>query len=179
VSDAHGSMLAAAFVAALILVPPSVTAQRPPDFSGEWVLVSATASGGGRGGTDRPDAHRENQISSNTVSGAAFNCGRQCTIVQKGQTLTIDGASLASRDKRAPAVTLQMDGHQASVVDSFSPGRQILAAAQWVGDKLKITSPTSYLTTTQFVSLEATQLVVVTSADIEGDQPVTFRYNKK
>jgi len=35
------------------------------------------------------------------------------------------------------------------------------------------------LTFTQFVFVDATQLVVVTSVDVDGDQPATFRYKKK
>ena len=76
-------------------------------------------------------------------------------------------------------MTLQLDGRQRSVVDSFNPAREIPATAQWVGDKLKITSPSNRITTTQRISLEASQLVVVTSVNIEGDEPVTLRYKRK
>jgi len=93
--------------------------------------------------------------------------------------LTVDKAHLASHPTPAPAVTLHLDGRQTSVVDSFSPRREIPVTAKWNGDKLEITSSTGLHTITQLVSIEATQLVVVTSVNIEADQPVTFKYKKK
>ena len=172
--------LLARIAAVMALVPLLAAAQHPPDLSGDWVLISATSSGGGgRGGTGRPEARGGHQVATNTASGAAFNCGRACTIVCKGQTLRIDAAYLGSNDKPAPPVILRLDGRQGAVVDSFNPGREIPATAQWVGDRLKITSPSNRITRTQLVSLEASQLVVVTSVNIEGDEPVTFRYKRK
>jgi hypothetical protein len=130
-----------------------------------------------------PEARSEHPVLANTVSGAPFNCGRECTIVHKGQTLRIDRAYLASSSTPAPAVTLQLDGRETSVVDSFSPNRELPATAQWNGDQLKITSSIDCFrgacTITQLVSIEATQLVVVTSSNTDGNQPVTFRYKKK
>ena len=144
------------------------------------MLVLATSlGGGGRGGTGRPEAGGEHQVATNTASGAAFNCGRGCTIVHKGQTLRIDGAFLGSNDKLAPPVILRLDSRQGAVIDSFNPGREIPVTAQWVGDAPKITSPSNRITRTQLLSLEASQLVVVTSANVEGDEPVTFRYKRK
>lgn len=173
--------IAASLVAVAVFVPLSGAAQRRPDLSGHWVLVTATSPADrttGRSGT--PQASGEVHTTSNTVSGAAFNCGSECTIVQKGQMLTVDeGAHLASRPTPAPAVTLHLDGRQMSVVDSFNPRREIAVTAKWNGDKLEITSSTGLHTITQLVSIEATQLVVVTSVNIEADQPVTFKYKKK
>ena len=81
----------ATITAVTALVPLLAAAQRPPDFSGDWVLVSATSSGGGgRGAAGETDTRGDHRVTSNTVSGAAFNCGRGCTIVHKGQTLRID-----------------------------------------------------------------------------------------
>jgi hypothetical protein len=171
--------IVASLVAVAVLVPLSGAAQRPPDLSGDWVLVTATTPAArtiGRSGT--PQASGEVHTT-NTVSGAAFNCGSECTIVQKGQMLTVDKAHLASHPTPAPAVTLHLDGRQTSVVDSFSPRREIPVTAKWNGDKLEITSSTGLHTITQLVSIEATQLVVVTSVNIEADQPVTFKYKKK
>jgi len=164
----------ATLIALLVFVPDRGAAQRPPDLSGDWVLVSATSSGGRlRGGAEVPTARGEQRISANTVSGAPFNCGRQCTIIHKGRTLTVDRAYLASNATPAPTVMLQLDGRQRSVVDSFSPSREIPATAQWAGDRLKITSstPTSLRGELTFV--------VVTSVNIDGDAPVTFKYKKK
>jgi hypothetical protein len=178
-SESLRSILAG-IAALMAFVPLLAAAQRPPDLSGDWALVSATSSGaGGRGAAGETDTRGDHRVTSNTVSGAAFNCGRGCTIVHKGQTLRIDGAYLGSNDKPAPPVTLLLDGRQRSVVDSFNPGREIPATGQWVGDRLKITSPSSRMTTTQLVSLEASQLIVVTSVNMEGAEPVTLRYKRK
>ncbi|MBZ5499623.1 MAG: hypothetical protein LAP85_24760 [Acidobacteriia bacterium] len=182
--------IVASLVAVAVLVPLSGAAQRPPDLSGHWVLVTATAFAGGRG-TGRPgtpQASGEVHTTSTTVSGAAFNCGTECTIVQKGQMLTVDKAHLASRPTPAPAVTLHLDGRQTSVIDSFAatfkggptnPRREIPVTAKWNGDTLEITSSTGLHTFTQLLSIEEKQLVVVTLIDIESAPPVTFKYKKK
>ena len=170
-------------VAVSVLVPKSGVAQRRPDLSGNWVLAKATSAGGGRTKekSGSPKASGEVPTTSTTVSGAAFNCGSECTIIQKGQTLTVDKGYLASMPTPAPAVTLQLDGHQASVIDSFNPNprRPIPVTAKWNSDKLEIISSTGAHTITQLVSIEGAQLVVVTSSNFEGAQPVTFRYKKK
>jgi len=171
----------AGLMAASVLVPQSGAAQRRPDLSGNWVLVKATSAGGGRAKekSGTPKASDEVYTTTTVVSGAAFNCGSECTILQKGQTLTVDKAHLASTPTPAPAVTLHLDGRQMSVVDSFSPSREIPVMAKWNGDKLEITTSTGSHAYTQLISLEGTQLVVVTSSNFGADQPVTFRYKKK
>ena len=168
-----------------LLSPLPAAGQRPPDLSGDWVLVSATSTGAGRGhsANDARETDGEHRITSDTVSGAPFNCGRRCTIVHKGQVLTLDHALLAGRPTIAPAVSLQLDGRQRSVVDSFSPRRTIPARAEWVGDRLKITSSITTsleggLTLTQFVFIQAGQLVVVTADDVVVG-PITFRYRRQ
>jgi len=169
--------LRASLVGLLALVPLSSAAQRPPNVTGNWVLVSATTSGaGGRGEASNAG---ERPITSNTASGAAFNCGRECSIVLEGQTLTIDKALLAANQTAAPAVTLRLDGRQTPVVDSFNAGRQVPAAAKWNGDKLEILSSTGSSAYTQLLSIEAAQLVVVTSVNREGSAPVMLKYRRK
>jgi hypothetical protein len=116
---------------------------------------------------------------SNAVSGAGFNCGRECTIVHKGQTLTIAKALLGWDATPVPAVRLQLDGRQISVADPFTPNRQIPVTAKWNGDKLDITSSAGSYSVTQSVSITAGQLVVVTSVNRPAAQPVTFKYKKK
>jgi hypothetical protein len=168
----------ASVVGALVLAPLSGSAQRQPDLSGNWVLVSATTSGPLRGSDSASAAQpgTERQIQSHTISGAPFNCGRQCTIVHKGQTLTIEQALLGSNTTPAPAVTLRIDGRPMSVVDSFNPQLQIPLTAQWNGDTVEIATPDGRFA--HAVSIEATQLVVVTTVNIGDAQPVTFRYSK-
>jgi hypothetical protein len=93
--------------------------------------------------------------------------------------LTVDNAYLAESTTPAPAVTLRLDGHQTSVVDSFNPHREIPATALWHGQQLRITSSTDKYTTTQVISVEATQLVVVTSSNSDPQRRVVLRYKKK
>lgn len=148
-----------------------LAAQNRPNLSGDWVLVSATATGV-RGG----DEGVEVRISSNTASGAAFNCGRGCSLVQKGARLTIDKALLGSDTDPAPSVTLPLDGRETSVVDSFNPGRQILVKAGWNEEKLEITTGRNAYT--QVVYIEGADLVVLTSSGTAGGR-VKFRYRRK
>jgi hypothetical protein len=174
-----GRVLASA-ASLLLLTPASGAAQRAPNLSGDWVLVSATTSGARSNeptGASPPGG--QTPTSTTTVSGAVFNCGRECTIVHKGGTLTVDKALLGSNTAAAPAVVLPFNGRQISVVDSFSPNREIPATAKWTGNKLTITSSPGSHTVTQVLALEATRLVVVTSVGRPGAQPVTFTYKKK
>ena len=79
-------MLRASLVAVLVIVPLASAAQPSTNFSGDWVLVSATVSGTrGRGEAETSKASGERRTMGNTASGAAFNCGRECTIVLKGR----------------------------------------------------------------------------------------------
>jgi hypothetical protein len=157
--------------------------ERRPDLSGRWILVEALVSGSTRGSEETSAPRR---TSSNTISGAAFNCGRECTIAQKGPTLTIQDAELADypgkdKSRPPPPVTLQMDGDQRSVVDSFSPNRELPVTAKWQGNKLEITSGTGSLVQTQLLSREGKQLVVVNVSQVNGERrsEVTFKYRKK
>lgn len=163
----------------LVLTPLQGAAQRPPDFSGDWVLASATTTGGRATAQSGKSEAGPTPIRSNAVSGAPLNCGRECRIVHKGQMLTIEKAFLASRQTSAPAVVLQIDGRQRSVVDAFSPSREIPVTAKWNGAKLEVSGSTGAHTITQSVSVEGTELVVITSVNIDSASPVTFRYKKK
>lgn len=168
----------ASLVGVVALVPLSGLAQNRPNFSGDWVLVSATTSGASRGEATPSPAAGERPTQSNTASGAAFNCGRECSIVHKGATLAIDKALLASRTEAALAVTVQLDGRERPVPDSFNPGREIPAMATWSGGTLVITSKTGSITMTQRLSLVAAQLVVVTD-DSVSESRVTYKYKKE
>ena len=175
-------------VVGLVLLPISGLAQRQPNLSGHWELVEALATGPGRDGTasDKP-----RPTTSTTISGAPFNCGRGCTIVQKGQTLTIDNAQLAGGPKEKgqtpPAVTLHLDGRQAKVVDSFNwqAARELPVTARWDGSTVRIESVDhgtfATLTWTQLLSLEDGHLVVLTTSTRNGESRwgTTFRYRKR
>jgi hypothetical protein len=173
-------------VAASVLVP-AVTSAQKPDFSGDWVLVESLATGstrtsaGGGGGSGV-------RSSSNTISGAAFNCGRACTITQKGQTLTISNAQLADyagkdKSRPTPSLTLRLDGREAEVVDTFNPDSKIVATTKWDGNKIQIDSgrPPSTIRRTQILSIEGAQLVVDSVAYIQGERrpELTLKYKRK
>jgi hypothetical protein len=180
VEDTMSPRMRTSLAGVLILIPLTGVAQNRQNFSGEWVLVSATTTAPTRGGETQAAGDRtERPTRSNTASGAAFNCGRECSIVHKGSILTIDKAFLAANTTTAAPVTLRVDGNQTTVNDSFAPGREIPTRAAWNGDKLEITSSTGTRTITQRLSIEAAQLVVVTSLDTDAIPPVTFRYKKK
>ncbi len=175
-------------VSALVLLSVTGAAQSRPNFSGSWVLVQALRSGPSRGESQPAPAVVSAKI--DTISGAAFNCGRQCTITHKGQTLTVDSAQLREvpgQDKsfRAPVVTLDLDGRQATVIDSsdpIPPYRTIPVIAKWQGTSLQVESDlrSDPLFTTQSLSLEGTQLVVVSVRFLNGQRhsEVTLRYAK-
>ena len=166
------------------LAAPLSAQTRRPDFSGKWVWVESRVSGGGRSGEAPADGTRS---SVHTSSGAAFNCGRECTIAQKGATLTIDNAQLADYkgkdpSERTPPVTFRIDGREAEVVDSFNPSARLTASAKWDGNKVQIASRSgaSSISRTQLLSLEDGNLVVVHIATVSGEPVrVTMKYRKK
>ena len=169
-------------VASFVIGSTAGSAQSRPNLSGAWVLVEALMSGGGRNAPEGGSAGPR-RTSSTTTSGAVFNCGTECTITQKGQTLTIENAQLADypgkdKSKPTPTVTLHLDGRKAEVVDSFSPSRQIPVSARWDGNKLSITSSEPGVGFTQTLSVEGGQLVVVTESARHGGQTI-FKYKKK
>jgi hypothetical protein len=174
---------------ALALMPTQAEAQRRPDLTGQWELVEALATGPGRDGTV---SEKPRPTTSTTISGAPFNCGRGCTIVQKGQTLTIANAELADipgRDKTRPTplMAFHVNGQQMKVVDSYNwdPPRELPVTARWDGSKVRIESVDhgtfATLRWTQLLSLEDGHLVVVTTSSRDGESRwgTTFRYRKK
>jgi len=178
--------IAIGVVSAGAVLPMSAEAQRRPDFSGHWILVDGQVSGAARD-SSKPAADQRPTITT-TISGSPFNCGRECTITQKGQTLTIADARLADypgRDKSqpTPAVTIDVDGRTTRVVDSFSPSRQLPVSARWDGDRLRIESqpPESAVARIQVLSLKPGVMVVVSSTTINGEahDQTTFTYRRK
>jgi hypothetical protein len=161
-------------VVVLVLLPISGLAQRQPNLSGHWELVEALATGTGRDGTvsDKP-----RPTTSTTISGAAFNCGRACTITHKGQTLTIANARLAD-SVEAPDVVLRLDGQQANVINSFGAPGELSTTAGWKGENLEIVTGDRVAVWKQVLSLERTELVVVSAHEGYGIETI-FRYRKK
>jgi hypothetical protein len=177
----------ATVVCASVLVPSSGEAQRRPDLSGTWVLVEALATGPGRDTPEGSASAAPRRITATTGFGA-FRCGRECTIIHKGQTFTIKDAELpdyTGKDKSqpTPAVTLRLDGRPREVQDSFAPSRQLPVTAHWDGNKVRIESRTadSVIASTQWLSLDDGQLVVVIATTLNGVArgEATFKYRKK
>ena len=174
----------AALISASLVASLAAQAPRTPNFSGTWVWVESRLNSAGRSG-ETPAGGARSPV--HTSSGAAFNCGRECTIAQKGATLTIDNAQLADYkgkdpSERTPSVTFRIDGREAEVVDSFNPSRKLSATAKWDGNKLQIATGrgSSSFPRTQILSLEEGNLVVVHIATVSGEPVrVTMKYRKK
>lgn len=145
-----------------------------PDLTGEWTLTTATSNrvrGGGSG---------EQPVRQYVMDYLAFNCGRECRIVHKGSTLTVENAQLKDgATAPSPTVTIVTDGRSHTVVDSFTQGNTIEAVARWQDGKLVITNVVGRMLMTQTVSLEQNQLVVVRLGVNDPDSKWTLRYTKK
>ena len=148
-------------------------------MSGDWVLESATSTGGRSASGTQPPAGTH-AIMSTTISGAAaFNCGRQCRILQKLQTLTIDEAILEENARPAVPVRLVSNGVQTPVNDSFNPGGMIPVTTKWNRDELEIVSSTGSHAYTQRLTMHDGRLVVVTSINRDDEPPVTYTYKRR
>jgi len=157
-----------------VLTAPAAPGVAQPDFSGEWTLTTATSNrvrGGGSG---------EQPVRQYVMDYLAFNCGRECRIVHKGSTLTVENAQLKDgATAPSPTVTIVTDGRSHTVVDSFTQGNTIEAVARWQDGKLVITNVVGRMLMTQTVSLEQNQLVVVRLGVNDPDSKWTLRYTKK
>ena len=169
-------MVRASAVVALVgvLVAPAAPGVAQVDLSGEWTLTTATSNrvrGGGSG---------EQPVRQYVMDFHAFNCGRECRIVHKGSTLTVERAQLKDgATAPSPTVVIVIDGKSHTVVDSFTQGNTIETVARWQDGKLVITSMAGPMLMTQTVSLEQNQLVVVRSGLTDPDSKWTLRYTKK
>lgn len=179
-----GRRIGAVSVLGTVLLSTSGLAQRKPDFSGQWELTEALVTGASRDGTTSDKPRR---TTSTTISGAPVNCGRGCTISQKGQTLTIDHALLGgdAKDKQPPPVTFSLDGRERNVVDTFNPSRELPVTARWDGVKVRVetTERGAFATIqwTQVLSIEDGHLVVVSTStrDRETRWGTMFKYRRK
>ncbi len=167
-------------VDAILALVALLTASAAPqvaqiNLSGEWKLASATANRTRNGGSG------EQPVKQYVMDAHAFNCGRECRIVHKGSTLTVENARLKDgATAPSPTVTIVIDGRSHTVVDSVTPGHTIETSARWEDGKLRITSMLPVgIPITQTVSLEQNQLVVVKSYATDPDAKFTLRYTKK
>jgi hypothetical protein len=180
--------IAAVLMSGAVLAPHGESSPQPPDLSGHWVLVEALVEGTTRSSSAPATTTGTGgaPTSLNTVSGAAFNCGRECTITQTGGTLTVAEAQLADyagkdRTRQTPLVALPLDGREHTVIDSFNPHLELSVVAGWRDDTLHIDSRRARTAKRQIVSLDGARLVVVSIAYLNGVQrsAVTFRYEKR
>jgi hypothetical protein len=135
------------------MAQPGLSAQRPPDLSGTWVYAGAEASATRNGGGKGPARIIE-------VSGAAFNCGIECTIAQEGQTLTISRTPGEDGAKRPPAVL--------QIATGDGPNQPVGPAgtlAKWEGEQLVVTRSMGVLSIRQAITIERGQLVVASLVD--------------
>jgi hypothetical protein len=157
----------------------ALAAQDRPDFSGTWTLVlekeKTGPAGVGRGGGGRDG--RAPMVRSE-VSGAAVNCGTECTIVQTAKTLTISGLP-SGRGGKLPDVVLNLDGTTSTITQSINPPATYAATAAWDGGKLVVSRTLGRMKITQTISLEVGKLVVFSTFDVEGSDPVRLTYTKK
>ena len=158
----------------LVLAPLSAAPPQVPNFSGHWVLATATATGGGwTSGGAVAYATVERPTTRHTTIGAAFNCGRECTIGHEGETLSIQNAILAGRAEPAPTVMLQLSGRRTlPVLGQFVP-----VTAAWNAERLDIVTESAPRGYSQSLSFAGTQLVVMTS-DVHVTSRLTLKYNK-
>lgn len=156
----------------LLLTSQGLSAQRKPDFSGTWVYVAAEAAVTRNGG--------KGPVRVIEVSGAAFNCGVQCTIVQNAQTFSVSPAALENGVKR-PDVVLNIAGGESTVTQSLQPLVQYPANAEWNGDQLVVTRSMGVLSIRQTIALEKNQLIVTSLIMTGGpdDAPVRQTYARK
>jgi len=131
------------------------TGQSTPDFSGTWTFLEVT--GGSTRGASTPGKQR-----SPNISGAAFNCGNECTITQKDGKLSISRPAPEQGVKPADVV-LPIDG----------------ATAKWDGQKLIITRTLGPTSVTQTLSLDNGKLSILAVFAPEGLASTTTTYQKK
>jgi hypothetical protein len=162
-------------IAAVVGILSALAVQRgtPPDLSGEWKLTSAT--------TNRTRDGRTGEQPTRTIlaEGQAFNCGRQCRILNKNSTLTVENALLKTgATGPSPTVNIVIDGRPHMVVDSINLGNTIETVCHWKDGTLVITSTLFGRPVNQTISIEGNQLVVVKSF-ATSDTKVTLRYTRE
>lgn len=162
-------------LAAVALLSLAGQAQRSLNLSGKWELVEALMTGPGRDGSTSDEPRPTRSV---TVSGAAFNCGRGCTITHKGQTLTIAHADPPGTDRDAvPIVTFQLDDREHKVTDSFNHSIELPVVARLQDGGIEVETR-MWGAMKQRLTTEKNELVVVTTRE-GGEWSTILRYRKK
>jgi hypothetical protein len=121
-------------------------AQKPPDFSGTWVLQSggSPSSGVRPGTTGRPTDGRTEPSGARgadrslSLRGLAFDCGAECTIRQTPRAITITRLNVP-KGLQPPRVVLTLDGKVSwneDVLRVGEPPVKFAALARWDGATL-------------------------------------------
>lgn len=135
----------------LLSAASPVAAQQRPDFSGTWVLAESNADETGE------------------IGGAVVSCGRDCTIVQSPEALTVSRVAPADGKGLADSV-VYLDGR------AMKGG----VSAVWDGTGLVLTRAlTPTYRVTQTLSLTNGKLVVVVSIGENKVGPFRLVYNKR
>jgi hypothetical protein len=146
----------------------AVEARPQPDFSGTWTLVKAPGLNGGTVERGRRGGAGSGSIVTNVASGAAFNCGGSCTVVQDAAVLAVAGAT-TYQGQPLPGARIALDGSSAPQTTT-----------RWDGDRLVIERLIAdRLRATQTLSIQDGRLIVVTRFAAPNDMPVTFEYAKQ
>jgi hypothetical protein len=153
--------------------------QKPPDFSGTWVLESGggQATGVRPGTTDRP-ADRPTDASnarggdrSLSLRNAPFDCGGECIIRQTARAITITRLD-APKGLQAPPVVLTLDGKPSLNEDVQRVGEppvKFAALARWDGATLVAVrsldpkDPEGHFQTIRSLALEDGRLIITTT----------------
>lgn len=155
--------------AALFSLSLTVTDQKKPDFSGDWILVVAPGLGGGTATSTRPNLTNKPNVATSYASGAPFNCGTECTVNHTTNRLQLSRAA-HKPVAQAEEVAFSLDG----VTNRDG------TTAKWDASTLVLQRPISgSLSATQSISLERERLKVVTSFNMPGFPSVTLEYERR
>jgi hypothetical protein len=148
--------------AGLLLSGQRVAARQRPSFSGTWTFLEAQATT--RDGRTMP-AHIL------FVSGAGFNCGAQCTIVQDDRTLRVSRPAENGTTPPDLVLTFEAGGDGAPSPQPQTNG----AHAKWDGDTLLVTQSMGPMTIRQTIARQQNRLVVTSRSIVGTDQGEEWR----
>jgi hypothetical protein len=146
--------------AGLLLSGQRVAARQRPSFSGTWTFLEAQATT--RDGREVP-AHIL------LVSGAGFNCGAQCTIVQDARTIRVSRPAENGTTPRDLVLTFAADDPQSAQPQTNA------AHATWDGDTLLVTQSMGPVTIRQTIVRQQNRLIVTSRSIVGTDQGEEWR----
>ncbi len=148
--------------AGLLLSGQRVAARQRPSFSGTWTFLEAQATT--RDGREVP-AHIL------LVSGAGFNCGAQCTIVQDARTIRVSRPAENGTTPPDLVLTFEVSGDGAPSPQPQTNG----AHATWDGDTLLVTQSMGPMTIRQTIARQQSRLIVTSRSIVGTDQGEEWR----